>query len=154
MSTTQSIYRFSTVQLSTHHCSISQIPFLITHCSPLTSMKNLHSTSTATVTTNQPHIHTVWKLNRDNEREMKGWESLRITNWDTMFMGLTQNNMSVSDISKLIIITSEYWPRYSSDSKCAMKFTAIQLKGPRHVLIMNINIILRLHERERKNRER
>ncbi len=78
----------------------------------------------------------------------------KITKWDTMFMGLTQNNMSVSDISKLMFITSEYQPRYSSDSKCAMNFTAIQPKGPRHLLIMNINIILRLHERERKNRER
>ncbi len=33
ISITHSIYRFSTVQLSTHHCSISQIPAKITHCS-------------------------------------------------------------------------------------------------------------------------
>ncbi len=57
------IYSLSTSHLSTHHCSIINTPVLITHCSPLTIMMNLHSTSTETVTTNQPHSFKIctWK---------------------------------------------------------------------------------------------
>ncbi len=59
-------YSRPTVQLSTHHCSISNIPPSMTHCSPLTIIINLHSTSTGIITIHQPHTHTVYTWERDN----------------------------------------------------------------------------------------
>ncbi len=48
------IYDTPTVQFSAQHVCIWCIPAIITHCFPITSMKNLHSSRTGGVTVYQP----------------------------------------------------------------------------------------------------
>ena len=45
----------ATAQLSAHHIGISQIPVVITHRPPLSSMVDLHSARAAVVRVDQPH---------------------------------------------------------------------------------------------------
>lgn len=53
-----------TTQFSTNYCSISNIPTPITHCSPLTILMNLHSTSTGVAAIHQHYSHTFYTFER------------------------------------------------------------------------------------------
>ncbi len=51
----------TTSHLSTHHCSVCWIPGIITHCSPWSIIKNLHSSRTRAGTIHQPQKSFDWR---------------------------------------------------------------------------------------------